>query len=215
MGWLVRVLNKLDSFISWWERLVPSSWNKAGVGVIGTYLFGYWALLAEQPPVVVATCALGVGTFFVILFTHLPPLLKKHLSPSLLVIVHPAKFSSKFSSPGERQISIFIVNIPIFIINRSKHDRVHLELIVYVPLSNGKKIQSPCRWFLNPNSNHNFTPTLGPQETTGGSIHCTLNAPPDGSSFLSERAYLHIMDHVSARSLDITIPGRFPPEERY
>ena len=200
MGRFTRALDNFDSFLSWWERLVPSSWTKAGVGVLATYVFSYWAVFTEQPPVVIATCTLGAAASFVVLFTYLPSLLKKQLSPSLLVVIHPAKFPP--SGSGQ---------IPIFITNRSKHNRVHLEFILHIPLSNGQKAQLFCSWF--PNSG--FTPKLGPQESTSGYLYGIFSTPQDGSTFLFSEASLHIMEHVSARSLTIKIPGRFPPKEVY
>lgn len=194
---IARVLGRIDSFLSWWERLVPSSWNKALVGVVTAYLFTYWAALTEQAGVVIAACGLGAVASAVILFTYLPPLLKKSLSPPLMVVTHPSTLSSQGGA------------LPIFVVNRSPRSRVHLEFLLHIPLSDGTEVRALLHWF----PGQGFTPRLGPGESTGGRLHCTSLPQQDRGAYLYDKAYLRVVDYVSARSLTVGIPGGFPPEE--
>lgn len=170
--------------------------------MVTTYIFGYWAVLTDQPSVVIATCALGAAAFVVCLFTQLPLLLRKYLSPRLTIAVNPAKF---FPQAGHRPQR---AEIPIFIINKSAHNRVILGIEFHIPLSNGKELQSG---YVR-TTDETFKRELGPQESTRGRLSCSFNPPQDSGAPLFEKAYLHIFDQVSDRSVKIQIPGKFPPE---
>ena len=194
MAGFSRTIDKLDTFLSWWERLVPSSWNKAVVGVILSSAFAVWARLSDESYVVITTVAVVIGTCGVLLFTWLPLGLRKYLSPPVAVIAYSTSFSAQE------------VYIPIRVVNRSTHDPVFLDFYLYIPLSNGEELQVTDVAF----AGVALRQRLGPGEYVLGRLHCRLTPPGDGSIPFYDKAYLRIIDQISGRSLKVGIPGIDP-----
>jgi len=194
MGKFGQLLDTIDSFLSWWERLVPSTWNKALVGVLTMYFLSYWSYLSEQPPVVTVTLTLVAIASTVFLFTFIPPLLRKAIRPSFEAVVSDLLRS-------ERDIQM-----RISVINRSPRNRMVLEFAICLQEKSGRQV-----WFLDPDA-QGINTGLGPQEKTEGMIvGGYLGKATQLDLSQDAKVFLRVADRISIRHVFFEVPGTYPP----
>jgi hypothetical protein len=219
MRWFAWALDKLDTLLSWLERLSQVAWIKWGVTTVSLLLFNFWAGFAELHPIIHVTVILGAAAFVTLLFTYLPPLLAKITHAPFAVSV-----PTVLTQGDNHQYN---VRVYVRIINRSRKEPIILEFALYFRLADGqerwshqpelgdmdtqvepqKEVEGIIAFDMGPFGD--FIPTV-PNElhVYDGTIRTSASRPTNDKL---NGMYLHVTDRLSGRDKCVRIPGSYPP----